>query len=81
MSAPPSSTGQLNRAYGAGNFSKIWSVCGQHEIRCTVWRMRQFMYKYAYTYNLTCVFLYITCHKNILIIKENLIKNAVHNVS
>jgi len=28
MRAPPSSTGQLNRAYGAGNFSKIWSVCG-----------------------------------------------------
>ena len=48
----------INLLCGAGNFGKIWSTCGQHEIQYREWRMNK--YTYNYMYNFTCLFLY-TC--------------------
>jgi hypothetical protein len=48
-------TGLLSFLCGAGNFGKIWSACGKHEIQYTEWRMNK--YKHTRVYNFTCAFL------------------------
>jgi len=48
-----------------GNCGKFWPTCGQREIQYIERRMSKCTYNRVY--NLTCVFLYIMRHKDILI--------------
>jgi hypothetical protein len=47
----PVSTEELfNLLCGAGNFSKIWSACQQHEIQYTKRRMNKCMHNYTHIF-------------------------------
>jgi len=61
-----SGAGPLNLACGEGNFGKMRSACGPHEIKYTEWRMNEKTYNCVY--NSTVYFLYNMCKKNVLII-------------
>jgi hypothetical protein len=67
-----SRAGPCNLLCGAGNFDKMGSAGGQHQVQFTEWGMDK------YTYNclckFTCVFFYISRSKNIFILIASVIK-------
>jgi hypothetical protein len=74
-----SRSGLLNLLCGAGNFSKIWSACRQHEIQHTEWRMNKYMYIHTI---ILCLYwsIHNKKHKYIHNNRKNVLKNEVHNL-